>query len=846
MAWILAQSGSSLDRLGLTGYSPPVTPPPCDGIDMGDRPLRYPGASLLAEVVAATQSLEAGPTPEDLVRWTGRLQEASERGLSFEGWKEAARTFFLLLQDAIDREGRPLDLPESLVSPALDAATRIWLPLVPLLPADDRVQAWNLLDLLHANRVHRHFLEAAFQAAEAFVRAAPLPAVQSALQLVRRTLEMGPRDERLPPLLDLLDRWCGSEADLAFVHEVRSGLEVRYLDAASRTMGMHLDDLRGLWALHEEITEVLGGELVAREAPAGSSRAVGESREAARVLTARAVAVQGQLLSRDTFVDDWIEFEMARIEAGTGEYQTAIRILERLVERGVFPLEAAQLRARLALMKRYPEDARSVIERAAAVLPLVRRDDALQEPIRAVYREAGGAPDALGLAEPSQSFVDRAQANRDDLAARALVGMEAEAERAFWEARRARLDALLGGLLEGADFDAALGEGAGGRDVRFPVGDAAGCALDDMPGLPEGLRQVLLEAVAAPVPARRVAVEFLPWFDAREAEGRSFDDLVRSFPGMGQSVAVARRRLDAAIQGGNPGAVVALLDHYESLPGVPDRLLLEAWERTRETVGAGPRWLENVRRGRRIWMRLRGEPGRRCGDLVRQDALNRLEDESARGAWEELCAAVLDTMPDDDTRERLWTWFQSRFQARTPTDAMLRLGALLVRRIGPPFEAHVRAMVRDAVIPEVGALVRTDRPEENRETIERLLDVSGGDPAVQNAVVEWFLGGRADGDGGPGAQADLGEWLASRLQGDAAERVRRKTGQFLVSMLQASPDSGRQVAIMERLNTLQPGDPELARMLRDARTTAASYRRIAVYIGLGALVSVALLWLLLK
>ncbi len=813
---------------------------------MDQRLFRYPGAPLLAEVVAATQSLEAGPTPEALVRWTTRLREATELGLSFEGSKEAARTFFLLLQDAIDRAGHPLDLPESLVSPALDASMRTWLPLVPLLPADARVQAWNLLDLLHANRVRRHFLEATVQAAEAFVRSAPVPAVQSALQLVRRTLEMGPRDERLPPLLDLLDRFCGSEADLAFLHEVRSGLEVRYLDGVSRASGMHMDDLKALWSLHEEVTDVLGGDLVAREALAGPPRALAEARAAADVLTARAVAVQGELLSKDAFLADWIEFEMARIEAGTGSHQTAIRILDRLVDRGVFPLESALLQARLSLMKRYPEDARAVIERAAAVLPLVRRDDVLQEPIRSVYREAGGDPDALGLAEPPQSFVERAQANRDDLAARAVIGMEDEAAQAFWAVRRARLDAVLGELLEGPDFDAALGEGGGGRDLRLPVADAAACALDELPGPPEGLRRVLLEAVESPVPSRRLAAEFVPWLDAREAEGRSFDDLARAFPGIGQSVAIARRRLDAAIREGNPGAVVALLDHYESLPGVPDRLLLEAWERTRETVGAGPRWLENVRRGRRIWTRLRGDFGRRCGELVRQDAFRRLADESARGAWEELCAAILDTLPDDDTREHLWVWFQERFTGRNPSEAMLRLGALLARRIGPPFEAHVRAMVRDAVIPAVGTLVRSGRADENRETIERLLDVSAGDPAVQAAVSKWFLGWQREGDEGAGTQADLGEWLAPRLKGEPSERVRRRTGQHLVSMLQASPDTSAQVAIMERLTTLQPGDPDLVRMLGEIRSSAASSRRIAVYIVAGALLCVALLWLLLR
>lgn len=815
---------------------------------MSDRPLPYPGESILAEVVAATQSLEAGPTAADLARWTDRLRQAADKGLPFEGWKEAARTFLLLLQDAIDREGRALDLPEDLVTPSLDALTRVWLPLVPLLPPDARTQAWNLLDLLHANRVRRHFLESTIQAAEEFERCAPIPAVRSALQLARRYLEMGPRDERLPPLLDLLDRWCGNDVDLAFVHEVRSGLEVRYLDAASRATGMRLDDLRKLWVLHEEISDVLGGDLVAREVPAGAGRAASEVREAARVLTERAVAVRNEILSLDSYLADWLEFEMARIEAGTGAGQTAVRILDRLLERGVFPLEVALLRANLAMLKRYPEDARAAIERAAALLPWVRRDDPLQEPIRAAYREAGGDPDRLGLAEPPQSFVERAEANRDELASRASADVEAsavEAETRFWAGRRARLEAILGELLQGSDFDAALTGEGGAREVRIGVADAAACALDQLLGPPEGLRRVLLEAVERPVLAHRIAGEFLGWLRARESGGRTFEELVRVFPGYGHSVEVARRRLEATIESGNVGAVVAVLDHYESLPDVPDRLLLEAWERSHEAVGAGSRWLENVRRGRRLWTRLRGEAGRRCGDLVRQDAFRHLDSDADRGAWEELCAAILDTMPDDDTREALWTWFRGRFEGREPTDALLRLGSLLARRIGSPFEAHVRTLVREAVVPRVPELLSSEPPEELRRTIERLLDVTGGDRAVQQAIVAWFLEWRRDGDESPGTQAEMGEWLASRLAGEEAEQVRRRTGQHLVSMLQGS-DAGTQVQVMERLTALQPGDPDLVRMLREVRTTAASYRRIVAYILGGAMVAVALLWLLFR
>ncbi len=813
---------------------------------MDEAPFQYPGSRVLAEVVAATQSLEAGPTSGDLARWVGRLREASSMGLSLEGWKEAAWTFFLLVQDAIDREGRQLGLPEALVDTAMEAANRVFMPIVPLLAPDALKQAWNLMDLLHANRVRRHFLESTVLAAEEFARTAPVPPIRSSLQRLRRAIEMGPRDERLPPLVDLLDRWSDSEGDLAYVNEIRSGIEVRYLVAASRATGILLDDLKRVWVLHEEFTEALGGECVANDVAAGSTRATSEMREATRLLTSRILAVRTEMLSRDPFLEDWMEYEVARIEAGTGSPQSAWRILDRLLERGVFPIECAMLRARLSLVKRYPEDARAAIEKAAAVLPLVRRDDPLQEPLRALYREAGGDPSTLGLAEPPQAFVERAQSNREELAARPVDGMEARAQEAldrFWAQRRTRLDALLGGLLEGGDLDAAI-QGGGTREVRLAAEDAAGCALPELPGPPEGLRRLLLAAVRHPVPAHAVASEFLAWLGQREDDWETFEELVSRFPAYGQSVAVAHRRLDAALASGNVGSVMALIDHYESLHGVPDRLLLEVWERARGVVKAGPRWLENVRRGRRIWTRLRGDAGRRCGELVREDAFCSLQDESARGAWEELCQAILDTIPDDDARARLCEWFVATFEGREPSDALLRLGGLLARRLGPPFDARVRGLVKQAVRHSIGSLLRGGRSAEERDAIERLLDVTGGDPDVQVAIAEWYMTWRRGESSGPEAEAFLGEWLSSRLSGEASVRVRHRTGQHLLTMLQASPDTQTQVAVMERLNTLQPGNPEIVRMLKEVRRTAASYRRIFAYILMGAGVAVVLLWLL--
>ena len=667
--------------------------------------------------------------------------------------------------------------------------------------------------------------------------------------LARQILEMGPRDERLPVLLDLLERWCDSDLDLAFVHEVRSGLEVRYLDALYGASSLLTDDLKRLWSLHEEITDVLGGELVARDQPASASRELSQTAEVARVLTARAVAVQADILSKDSMIDDWVEFEMARIEAGTGSFQAAIRILDRLLGRGVFPVESATLRARLALVKRYPEDARAAIERAAAVLPLVRLGDPFQEPLFALYREAGGNPDSLGLVEPPQSLVERAQANRDDLAVRALAGVDAKAEEsaaAFWSQWRQKLDVILSGLLLGSDFDAAIYGNAPARDVRLSNADAAAVALDQLPGIPEDLRNCLLDAVTRPVPSRDIAAAFLNWLKSREATGRTFEELAMSFPGYGQSIAVALGRIEAALASGNSGAVVAMLDQYESRQGVPDRLLLEVWERTRDIVATGPRWLENVRRGRRIWTRLRGEAGRRCGELVRRDALEKLDDDSAQGAWEELCAAILDTMPDDATREKVWRWFEGRFKRAEPGTAMLRLGSMLARRIGPPFDAELRALVREVVTPAVGRLVDADRHEDIRENIDRLLEVTGSDIGIQKAVADWFLEWRPSNVDWMAAQATVGEWLSSRLTGDASQRVRHKTGQHLVGMLQASTAASSQVSVMERLSALQPDDPNLSKMLLDIRSTVASQRRISLYIAAGFGLAVILLWFLLR
>lgn len=807
--------------------------------------LTYPGQARIRQLEEQVDSLEIRLGPQDFPDRMRRLQEAVEAGIALEDYFRAARVLILAIQEVIDGSDRPDALDPLFVERALEE-TRRWETWFPFLDPDLQALAWELLDLLHCNRLRVRGSDVAIEDAADLVRRSPLPAVRTASRLLRITLEAGMADPRQVSWLHLLEDHSGFVDHLAFATEVRATLGMQIARMREQATGTLRDDFLRMHALHERLGETLGEGIPERPRPP-SARELASLRQEGAILTREVMEVRASTVNRDPFLDSWMELSLARIEAYTGEAASAARILDQLLAKRFCIWDVALWRARLALSRDYPEDAREALERMARELPLFRRPgDSFQAPVFRLWEQAGGRDQDLGLADPPPAWIEEAARHRErDIASLLLGSHQGPVLQAFWAERRARLDHLLADLLDASDLDAAFGESPWPREVRVDPGDAARCHLDRLPDLPKDLQGLLLRAVTEPVPAREMARTFLSSLQAREAAGETLESLLRTFPALRGSRSFALERIRHLDLSGRTGEALALLDLYERLPDVPDRVILDLWLASRRLVGQGPRRQETIRHGRRIWARLRGDAGKACGEVLRQEALAWLQDPQETGTWVEMVQTILDTLPPDDLLDQLAHWYLEKGSRSLPLSSRdgFRIAGLLA---GQPRSATCRS-IRDLLKREV-----VDRLDEGlahhswadrRDFLDRLLEWGRGDPEVEDRIALWYRTAmasiRADDPAFPEA-GEMGVWLSGVLRGESAVAVRRTTGQHLLKALQAARNAEQQQEVLRRIETLDPQDPSL-QTLRQAVPFRASLWRflpwmiLAGVLGIGAL-----------
>jgi len=806
--------------------------------------LTYPGQAGIRQLEEQMESLDIRLGPGDFPDRMRRLQESVEAGIALEDHFRAARVLILAIQEVIDGSERPDSLGPSFVECALEE-TRRWESWFPSLDRDLQALAWELLDLLHCNRLGVRGSDVAIEEAADLVRRSPLPAVRTAARLLRITLEASMADPRQVSWLHLLENHSGFVDHLAFATEVRATLGMQIALMREQATGTLRDDFLRMYALHERLGETLGEGVPGRPRPP-SARELASLRQEGAILTREVMEVRASTLNRDPFLDSWMELSLARIEGYTGEAASAARILDQLLAKRFCLWDVALWRAGLALARDYPEDAREALDRMARELPLLRRPgDSFQAPVFRLWEQAGGRDQDLGLADPPPAWIDEAARHRErDIASLFPDSNRGPVLQAFWAERRARLDLLLADLLDASDLDVAFGESPWPREVQVDPGDAARCNLDRLPDIPEDLRGILLQAVIRPVPAREVARTFLAYLQAREAAGETLESLLRTFPALRGSRSFALERIRRLDVSGRTGEALALLDLYERLPDVPDRVLLDLWLASRRLVDQGPRRQETIRHGRRIWARLRGDAGKACGEVLRQEALAWLQDPRETGTWVEMVQTILDTLPPDDLLDQLAHWYLDRGSRSLPLSSRdgFRIAGLLAGQPRSAICRSIRDLLKREVVDRLDEGLAGRSWADRRDFLDRLLEWGRGDPEVEGRIALWYRTSmasiRADDPAFPEA-GEMGVWLSQVLRGESAVAVRRTTGQHLLKALQAARNAEQQQEVLRRIETLDPQDPSL-QTLRQAVPFRTSLWRwipwvLAGVLGIGAL-----------
>jgi len=788
----------------------------------------------------------SSPSVETATSILEGLVAAWEAGLNFNGTLQAIQLFTKAAgyatpppAMAVSSGHNPSADACRLAERSLSVARNTWGPLIGMLGARDAILSWQAIDGLFASIISGHLHEDVITAGFKNIETAQYPQSATASFIARRLLTMGILDSRLVDLIEYLRINARFPQEMALVAATESRLDYQILVQSLKRSGAALEALAAVRSLDESVSDTFGQEFFV---DVGGD----ENRQAGDLLSKRALATRTEWNISDPFLDSYVEFIIGRIEAGAGNPGHARRVFEQTFRAGFAPFDSTIYIAYLATSEGDHEVARTAVEKLVHThaIPITFTEAFGQCPN--AYRRAGGELPKLERQFPMERLVEDCRHKRAAIDAdfeQRFEETSAPAVDRFWSGKAENLLIGLGKVLQATDFDAGVGWPE--RTIRLPEILLVKACVDQLPGLSPIARQVFFEAGRGGAPVTEVTSQIV---DLAGYYKLDFDRMARLVPAWAYSSSVAIGRLEDAIKARDESAVDNVLDQYIDLDGVPSGLLAELYGR----VTGGDCCLVNREKvllmGVRLWKASRGGSGARILKTLRQMSMDLLADEGARGLWITALDAILDTIPDDETRKTICEWFLATADRQTGPRAdpmLLNVGMVLAQRIGPPFAETIRARMRDLVLagdrrePEgLGAADLSGR-------IVRLNQWCEGDADADALISEWFHRWvRAQGMRAPGnweAISDVASLAISRTGDDESRLAVAATSLRVLNSRLVQRGGGRQKArILARIEILAEILPEAAQVVAAWRDKRHNRRvRLSVWVGVGAILIAA-------
>lgn len=802
----------------------------------------FKGEQIL-ESIQRSRFAPGGPErSERLVHLIRELDRAFDQGLSLDEAEGATRILITIIEDtfqppkAFTAEGQDTDT--STISLTLDVlCSDVWQQRIALLPPYEQIKAYQIKDVLQARELNAHHAEKAIENVISRLRNSPVPMPRTAWTLVLRFIEMGIWP--VQNILEFIDYVSESATDPVLIASARAcnaRLDVQTARLGQTLSRNDIDVIETLTKIDDEITEVFG-----KLYPISTNSDIDNSVIAE--LTDRIVAVSAA--ANAPKVASFLKYLLARLDAASGNLRSAHQTFRSLMKEGFAPMQTARYAAETALARRYPDDVLEVLSAAETGIPILAKSDVVESAFFELWRTAGPDNTALGLTEIPAIDVAKANANSAVIEKNAKSRLQAIHEKAiadWWHHRRIHILKTLGKVLGPEDFDDAVRGTDTGRSLKLPPESASVAAIEEIPGLTLLGREALISATRHPVSANLLAQAALDIIDFLEKSGFSHSELIRLLPGLAASTGHGEKRLTELLAQGRMDSAEDLLDGWEDVPDIPDDVLAELFLFAHGPLFTAGRWRSTVNRGLRLWKRLRGEPGRRCIDAVRDMALLKLEDTQERGIWVELVTLILESMPDDEARQRLFEWFKARVEDGEKSYAFLRLGSHMARRIGPAHSSRVRELHRRALAGADIVLTNDIAPDRARMLIERFLEIGGSDPVIEEDIADWFEWWTYKGNSALEAKIDVGEWLLDRLSEPMRRRVQERLRESLLTMLSNASSAEVIAETTQRLKSIWPDDPNVEILASAGAQTAPQWVwPLSIIVVFGSLFGVMLL-----
>ncbi len=690
-----------------------------------------------------------------------RFEDAFRAGLSLSQSAEATLLAYQMLDMILNTAGTIDQIDPQWNRETAERIDATWLARIPLLEVDDQISAYNVVDRIFAS-LCQTVGSGALNRAERVFRTSPVPAPNCAFQVM---LANKSHDEIKPICVEaakIVDSYTSSPEQRATLQYLKGKRLFGFMNERAGLTGTDRKEFDELLEFDRFLTRHFGAEISLSKLGffASESKKLAAAEERAELYKRLRMAAMD--VPSSTFSQMYETFLQARIDAGTNEVKKARKTFRKLYEARFAVIDTASYLGVIHNFLKEHDETLALIPEAASYLLVLKGEIGAKNLLGEAYEDAGGHAANLGLTEYPQSLHFECKQAWERLVRDCKPALEKQRAKfvdEFWAAREKQFRKFVAATFKGTHFDALHGIAGAPVEMTIDPVQLGLFMVDENPALECIDRGVLIEASAHPVKTAAVVAQIVKYLAREMQKGSTFQQIAAEFPGYGHSLGVCMETLKPSLDRKDAGALTALLDFIEKLPGEPDMTVAEIYRTACPVLALAKPPLDVVNRAVALLGRIKND---KAVSIVSATGLEQafgiLADPAHNAIWRETCERVMQVWAGAGTTSRISTWILGELR-KNPTDSFtVSTGEFLTGAIGGPQQESIRRAVADSLYRILGG-----EPDATALGIyTRFCAVAGEDADFQQKTADWYTG-RLTASGAASSTIALGEKLIPEI-----------------------------------------------------------------------------------
>ena len=511
------------------------------------------------------------------------------------------------------------------------------------------------------------------------------------------------------------------------------------------------------------------------------------------------------------FAQGFRQYLRGRVFALTGKPRQSRRCLDKAMALGFSPQKVAPLLVAVLLSEGRDGAARDVAERTVASLMLQSHDfkGTEFEKLARLYEEAGGELESLVHTTDEQGIEEMVHRNRKALDEKmeVLQKVHDNLREEFWTTKKKLALKLLGDALSAEDYDCALRDDTSTTGlVRLNASEATEAHLDELDLFSPAQRETMVRSVAHGIEGSTLARIHFDVFLGKGLVDYTVE-LDNHKGGLGTSVEAGKAiiRLEAKR---NLRRASIVVDYYKDKGLFPQTKLADlVCTLVRECVARLS--IEHAVAVGQGYLKSLTEPT--ASDKVREAISNilltALKVEKNHEDRKRLVATIKDIAGNRvGAAEQVGQWLEAIHPGLVTSGREKEARELVMtsNEFGPDLGSSATLRTRDALLKSLRSMPVGESP---LFELERLAELFRGDEDVEKNMANWFTTGfgRLPNLHRQNEAAAAGEWLARHMRTSHADDVVNTTSKHLEGRLKSTRSIREKFLLLARLSAVKNG-----------------------------------------